>query len=168
MRRTLLVLLAADAAAKFALEKKGQKVLNVKLYETGYTFRTSLGSSAQTSRKRACVSESAFLWGSQSNGARTVSRPVSQNFLSGFQRPRVNANRAADASVFDEGFATATSCDGMNSRSFWHTSTGRASNAPAAARSAATFDLRDCMLPILLPRLAMVAVNRGAGVCNDW
>ena len=38
MRRTLLVLLAADAAAKFALEKKGQKVLNVKLYETGYTF----------------------------------------------------------------------------------------------------------------------------------
>ena len=39
MRRALsLVLLvaAADAAAKFALEKKGQKVLNVKLYETGY------------------------------------------------------------------------------------------------------------------------------------
>ena len=38
MRRALILLAAADAAAKFALEKKGQKVLNVKLYETGYTF----------------------------------------------------------------------------------------------------------------------------------
>ena len=40
MRRLLrlAVIAAADAAAKFALEKKGQKVLNVKLYETGYTF----------------------------------------------------------------------------------------------------------------------------------
>ena len=38
MRRALIILAAADAAAKFALEKKGQKVLNVKLYETGYTF----------------------------------------------------------------------------------------------------------------------------------
>ena len=98
----------------------------------------------------------------------SASRPVSQNFLSGFQRPRVNASRAADASALEEGFATATSCGGRNSRSFWHTSTGRASNAPAAARSAATFDLRDCMLAILLPRLAMVALNRRAGVCNDW
>ena len=79
-----------------------------------------------------------------------------------------NASRAADASVFDEGFATATLCSGRNSRSLWHTSTGRASNAAAAARSAATFDLRDCMLAILLPRLAMVALNRRAGVCNDW
>ena len=39
MRRALILLAAADAAAKFALEKKGQKVLNVKLYETGYTFK---------------------------------------------------------------------------------------------------------------------------------
>ena len=31
MRRALILLAAADAAAKFALEKKGQKVLNVKL-----------------------------------------------------------------------------------------------------------------------------------------
>ena len=38
MRRALILLVAADAAAKFALEKKGQKVLNVKLYETGYKF----------------------------------------------------------------------------------------------------------------------------------
>ena len=40
MRRLLCLALIAitDAAAKFALEKKGQKVLNVKLYETGYTF----------------------------------------------------------------------------------------------------------------------------------
>ena len=40
MRRLLrlAVIAAADAAAKFALERKGQKVLNVKLYETGYTF----------------------------------------------------------------------------------------------------------------------------------
>ena len=38
MRRALILLAVADAAAKFALEKKGQKVLNVKLYETGYTF----------------------------------------------------------------------------------------------------------------------------------
>ena len=41
MRRALrlaLLVTAVDAAAKFALEKKGQKVLNVKLYETGYTF----------------------------------------------------------------------------------------------------------------------------------
>ena len=40
MRRLLCVaaLALTDAAAKFALEKKGQKVLNVKLYETGYTF----------------------------------------------------------------------------------------------------------------------------------
>ena len=38
MRSALILLAAADAAAKFALEKKGQKVLNVKLYETGYTF----------------------------------------------------------------------------------------------------------------------------------
>ena len=40
MRRLLCVaaLAVTDAAAKFALEKKGQKVLNVKLYETGYTF----------------------------------------------------------------------------------------------------------------------------------
>ena len=40
MRRLLCVaaLAITDAAAKFALEKKGQKVLNVKLYETGYTF----------------------------------------------------------------------------------------------------------------------------------
>ena len=38
MRRALILLAAADAAAKFALEKKGQKVLNVKLYETGYKF----------------------------------------------------------------------------------------------------------------------------------
>ena len=36
--RLVLLAAAADAAAKFALEKKGQKVLNVKLYETGYTF----------------------------------------------------------------------------------------------------------------------------------
>ena len=39
--RTLVCLAAlaiTDAAAKFALEKKGQKVINVKLYETGYTF----------------------------------------------------------------------------------------------------------------------------------
>ena len=35
-RLRLAVIAAADAAAKFALEKKGQKVLNVKLYETGY------------------------------------------------------------------------------------------------------------------------------------
>ena len=43
MRRLLrlAVIAAADAAAKFALEKKGQKVLNVKLYETGYTFTSS-------------------------------------------------------------------------------------------------------------------------------
>ena len=40
MRRLLCLaaLAATDAAAKFALEKKGQKVLNVKLYETGYKF----------------------------------------------------------------------------------------------------------------------------------
>ena len=40
MRRLLCVaaLAVTDAAAKFALEKKGQKVINVKLYETGYTF----------------------------------------------------------------------------------------------------------------------------------
>ena len=43
MRRALILLAAADAAAKFALEKKGQKVLNVKLYETGYTFTTRGG-----------------------------------------------------------------------------------------------------------------------------
>ena len=42
MRRALILLAAADAAAKFALEKKGQKVLNVKLYETGYTFTIEL------------------------------------------------------------------------------------------------------------------------------
>ena len=40
MRRLLRLaaLAITDAAAKFALERKGQKVLNVKLYETGYTF----------------------------------------------------------------------------------------------------------------------------------
>ncbi len=40
MRRLLCLaaLAVTDAAAKFALEKKGQKVLNVKLYETGYKF----------------------------------------------------------------------------------------------------------------------------------
>ena len=47
MRRLLrlAVIAAADAAAKFALERKGQKVLNVKLYETGYTFTTGRGRS---------------------------------------------------------------------------------------------------------------------------
>ena len=42
MRRLLCLAVLADAAAKFALEKKGQKVLNVKLYETGYTFTIEL------------------------------------------------------------------------------------------------------------------------------
>jgi len=48
MRRLLCVaaLAITDAAAKFALEKKGQKVLNVKLYETGYTF-TNRGDKAK-------------------------------------------------------------------------------------------------------------------------
>ena len=52
MRRALILLAAADAAAKFALEKKGQKVLNVKLYETGYTF-TSCPRRTRPTRRRA-------------------------------------------------------------------------------------------------------------------
>ena len=125
--RLVLLAAAADAAAKFALEKKGQKVLNVKLYETGYTF---------------------------TNRGDKEKKPQTLREISGcsFGKKRDNGRREITL-VEDKGYVI------RNSRSFWHTSTGRASIAPAAARSAATFDLRDCMLPILLPRFDMVAVN---------
>ena len=55
----LTLIAAANAAAKFALERKGQKVLNVKLYETGYTF-TNRGDKDKTPQTLREISSCSF------------------------------------------------------------------------------------------------------------
>ena len=79
MRRALILLAAADAAAKFALEKKGQKVLNVKLYETGYTF-TNRGDKDKTPQTLREISGCSF-GKKRDNGRREITLVEDKGYI---------------------------------------------------------------------------------------
>ena len=81
MRRLLrlAVIAAADAAAKFALEKKGQKVLNVKLYETGYTF-TNRGDKDKTPQTLREISGCSF-GKKRDNGRREITLVEDKGYI---------------------------------------------------------------------------------------
>ena len=81
MRRLLCVaaLAVTDAAAKFALEKKGQKVLNVKLYETGYTF-TNRGDKDKTPQTLREISSCSF-GKKRDNGRREITLVEDKGYI---------------------------------------------------------------------------------------
>ena len=81
MRHLLCVaaLAVTDAAAKFALEKKGQKVLNVKLYETGYTF-TNRGDKDKTPQTLRDISSCSF-GKKRDNGRREITLVEDKGYI---------------------------------------------------------------------------------------